>query len=493
MKDCQSVSNGFSTMDLSKIMMENKRINGNDLIALGYEENFALGEALKINKKRLGFTREEMLLKFAEVLATPDSYLEDGLFKSLASALLNVDEVAKATISLKEGKQHYTIYGESQIEEGALRQMDLAMKLPVAVAGALMPDAHQGYGLPIGGVLATHHAVIPYGVGVDIGCRMALSIFDVPEEHLYLHHDLYKKVIMDNTKFGAGHGYLKHERVDHAVLANKAFEANDFIRQLKDKAWTQLGSSGGGNHFVEFGVMEFKETDRTLGIEKGRYVALLTHSGSRGLGATIADHYTKLAKKLCSLPYEAQNLAYMSLDTAEGQEYWLAMNLAGDYASACHEVIHEKIGRALGAERLAMIENHHNFAWKELHQGEEVIVHRKGATPAAKGVLGIIPGSMATPGLLVRGKGKEEAIHSASHGAGRLMSRTKAIKTIARKDLKSMLSDNGITLIGAGLDEAPMAYKNIHEVMAAQEDLVDIIASFSPKIVRMADDGSRED
>jgi len=169
------------------------------------------------------------------------------------------------------------------------------------------------------------------------------------------------------------------------------------------------------------------------------------------------------------------------------------MNLAGDYASACHEVIHEKISRALGAERLAMVENHHNFAWKELYKGEEVIVHRKGATPAAKGVLGIIPGSMATPGFLVRGKGKEEAIQSASHGAGRLMSRTKAIKTIARKDLKSMLSDHHITLIGAGLDEAPMAYKNIHEVMAAQEDLVDIIASFSPKIVRMADDGSRED
>ncbi|PTX10929.1 tRNA-splicing ligase RtcB [Sphingobacterium faecium] len=474
-------------------IMENKRINGNDLIALGYEENFALGEALKINKKRLGFTREEMLLKFAEVLAAPETYMEDEVFKPLAQSLLNVDEVAKATISLKEGKQHYTIYGESQIEEGALRQMDLAMKLPVAVAGALMPDAHQGYGLPIGGVLATHHAVIPYGVGVDIGCRMALSIFDVPEEHLYAHHDFYKKVIMDHTKFGAGHGYLKHERADHAVLASKAFETNDFIRQLKDKAWTQLGSSGGGNHFVEFGVMEFKEADAELGIEKGRYVALLTHSGSRGLGATIADHYTKLAKKLCPLPYEAQNLAYMGLDTAEGQEYWLAMNLAGDYASACHEVIHEKISRALGAERLAMVENHHNFAWKELYKGEEVIVHRKGATPAAKGVLGIIPGSMATPGFLVRGKGKEEAIQSASHGAGRLMSRTKAIKTIARKDLKSMLSDHHITLIGAGLDEAPMAYKNIHEVMAAQEDLVDIIASFSPKIVRMADDGSRED
>ncbi|UIR55549.1 RtcB family protein [Sphingobacterium sp. SRCM116780] len=474
-------------------IMENKRINGNDLIALGYKENFALGEALKINKKRLGFTREQMIVKFTEVLTNPDAYLEDAIFQPLVAALLNVDEVAKNVITLKEGKQAYKIYGKEQIEDGALLQMDVAMKLPVAVAGALMPDAHQGYGLPIGGVLATTNAVIPYGVGVDIGCRMALSIFDVPEEHLYVHHDFYKKVLLDHTKFGAGHGYLKHERVDHAVLEHHAFETNDFVRQLKDKAWTQLGSSGGGNHFVEFGIMEFKESDMALGIEKGRYVALLTHSGSRGLGATIADHYTKLAKKVCQLPYEAQNLAYMGLDTAEGQEYWLAMNLAGDYASACHEVIHEKIKTALGAERLAMVENHHNFAWKELWKGEEVIVHRKGATPAAKGVLGIIPGSMATAGFLVRGKGEEAAIQSASHGAGRLMSRTKAIKTLAPDALKSMLLDHGVTLIGAGMDEAPMAYKNIHEVMAAQEDLVDVIASFSPKIVRMADDGSRED
>lgn len=356
-----------------------------------------------------------------------------------------------------------------------------------------MADAHQGYGLPIGGVLATNNSIIPYAVGVDIGCRMALSIFDLPSSYIETNREELKKIVLKTTRFGAGNGFLKHERFDHEVLENSLFQENDLVKSLKDKAWTQLGSSGGGNHFVEFGVMEFKENDVELGIPKGNYLALLTHSSSRGLGATIAGKYTKIAMEICKLPYEAKHLAYFDLDSAEGQEYWLAMNLAGDYASACHEVIHEKVLTELGAERLAKIENHHNFAWKESWKGEEVIVHRKGATPAAEGVMGIIPGSMATAGFLVRGKGQVNAINSASHGAGRLMSRTMAIKTLSRNDVNKQLEDLGITLIGADLDEAPMAYKDIHTVMKAQTDLVDVVASFHPKIVRMADDGSKED
>jgi len=473
--------------------METKRINGNDLIALGYKENHAMGVALKINKKRLGYTREQMLQKFKAVLENPESFLTDAVFEPLATVLLHIDRIQDTLIPLKENADEYVVYGLENIEQGAKDQMDIAMQLPVTVAGALMPDAHQGYGLPIGGVLATNNAIIPYGVGVDIGCRMALSIFDLPASYIDEKHDVLKKIIVDNTKFGAGHGFLKHERLDHAVLTNSLFETHPFIRELKDKAWSQLGTSGGGNHFVEFGIMEFKEKDAVLNVEKGQYLALLTHSGSRGLGATIAGHYTKVAKEICKLPYKAQNLAYLDLNTEAGQEYWLAMNLAGDYASACHEMIHRKIKTALGAELLALVENHHNFAWKEQYNGEEVIVHRKGATPAAEGVMGIIPGSMATPGFLVRGKGVENAINSASHGAGRLMSRTKAVQTLAKSDLTTMLADNGVTLIGAGMDEAPMAYKDIHAVMDSQKDLLDIVATFSPKIVRMADDGSRED
>ncbi|HAR73145.1 MAG TPA: RNA-splicing ligase RtcB, partial [Flavobacteriaceae bacterium] len=302
-----------------------------------------------------------------------------------------------------------------------------------------------------------------------------------------------KETLIKNTKFGAGHGFHGQYKAEHQILDDAKFETNSFIQNLKDKAWSQLGSSGGANHFVEVGLIDFKEDDEKLNIKKGSYLALLTHSGSRGFGATIAGHYTKIAKEICKLPYKAQNLAYLDLDSAEGQEYWIAMNLAGEYASACHDIIHQKIAKSIGAEVLAKVENHHNFAWKEIYNGEEVIVHRKGATPASKDVMGIIPGSMTAPGFLVRGKGEENSINSASHGAGRQMSRTQAIKSLSQNKINDYLNDFGITLIGGGKDEAPMAYKDIHEVMAAQLDLVDVVATFTPKMVRMADDGSRED
>ena len=473
--------------------METK-INGNDLINLGYSEGNLIGIALKINNKRNGFTKVQMLENFKNVLATPETYIEDKIFAKLALAIIEkMNEKPEDFIQLNENPNAFSAYGLENIEEGAIKQMQVAMKLPVTVAGALMPDAHQGYGLPIGGVLATKNAIIPYGVGVDIGCRMALSVYDISEDFYYENEVKFKRELVAHTKFGAGHGFQGQYKSDHLVLDNSVFNENAFVKNLKDKAWSQLGSSGGGNHFVEFGIMEFAQEDKILGIPKGKYIALLTHSGSRGMGATIAGHYTNLAKANCKLPDIAKNLAYLDMNSELGQEYWMAMNLAGDYASACHEIIHDKMAKALGATVLTKVENHHNFAWKEIWNGEEVIVHRKGATPAAKGVMGIIPGSMTAPGFLVRGKGEENAINSASHGAGRQMSRTQAIKTITKNEMKSILQHHGVTLIGAGLDEAPMAYKDINLVMAAQKELVDVVAKFTPKMVRMADDGSRED
>lgn len=469
-------------------------INGTELIELGYAQGEIVGIALKINRKRNGFTRDQMMEHFRLVLETPENYIDHAVFSPLAVALIEkANERPEDFIQLNPAPNAFSAYGLDHIEVGARKQMEVAMQLPVTVAGALMPDAHQGYGLPIGGVLATKDAIIPYGVGVDIGCRMALSVYDISEAFYYENEDKFKRELIAHTKFGAGHGFHGRYKSDHAVLESKQFEANKFIKNLKDKAWSQLGSSGGGNHFVEFGIMEFAEADDVLGIPKGKYVALLTHSGSRGFGATVAGHYTKMAKEVCRLPDIARNLAYLDLNSDLGQEYWLAMNLAGDYASACHEVIHDKMKAALGAVVLAKVENHHNFAWKEIWNGEEVIVHRKGATPAGKGVMGIIPGSMTAPGFLVRGKGEENAINSASHGAGRQMSRTQAIKSISKSDMQAILKDHGVTLIGAGLDEAPMAYKDINMVMASQQALVDVVAKFTPKMVRMAEDGSRED
>ena len=186
------------------------------------------------------------------------------------------------------------------------------------------------------------------------------------------------------------------------------------------------------------------------------------------------------------LPKELRHLAWLDLDSEEGQEYWNAMNLMGEYAAANHACIHKHIAENLGAECLLDIENHHNFAWKEQHGGKEVIVHRKGATPAGKGVLGIIPGSMATPGYVVSGKGSKESLCSASHGAGRVMSRTKAKNQLNWEDAMSWLADKNVSLISAGLDEVPMVYKDIDEVMKAQEDLVNVHAQFRPRLVKMA-------
>jgi tRNA-splicing ligase RtcB len=470
-------------------------VTGKDLLTIGYTEGRIMGLALDtIRKKLKKLPKEEILVLAKKLREYPENFLDDKALGKVAQAMVELAAMpVEEEIALVNNAPTYAVYGKEHIEEGAMNQMQVAMKLPVTVAGALMPDAHQGYGLPIGGVLATKNAIIPYGVGVDIGCRMALSIFDVPETHLFRNEAQYRRELIAHTKFGAGQGFSGDKRSGHPVLDSRDFGINPFVKNLQDKAWTQLGTSGGGNHFVEWGSIEFAERDEELNIEKGIYLALLTHSGSRGLGATIAGHYTRLAKTLCKLPREASNLAYLDMNSEAGQEYWIAMNLAGDYASACHEVIHQKLTRAIGAKVLARVENHHNFAWKEELNGEELIVHRKGATPAGKGVLGIIPGSMAAPGFLVRGKGENNSINSASHGAGRRMSRTKAMENISHIQMREVLKANNISLIGAGPDEAPMAYKDIRVVMASQTELVDVIAEFRPRIVRMADDGSRED
>jgi tRNA-splicing ligase RtcB len=387
------------------------------------------------------------------------------------------------------GEAPYRIWG-SGLEPEAVQQMKNACQLPVAVSGALMPDAHVGYGLPIGGVLATHEAVIPYAVGVDIACRMKMTVLELPLSALTTDQDRLTRALERETRFGMGATFrtpLQHEIMD------RDWNVTPVTSKLKDRAWKQLGTSGSGNHFVEFGQLTVM--DDAAGLARGEYLALLSHSGSRGAGAQVAAYYSKLARDLHpELPRELANLAWLDLATDPGQQYWAAMELMGGYAAANHELIHKQMARALGAEVLFDLENHHNFAWRERHRlpdgsEGEVIVHRKGATPAGKGVLGIIPGSMATPGYIVRGKGLPASLNSAAHGAGRRMSRTKAKATFTWETAQPFLRERGVTLLSAGLDEVPMAYKNIDEVMAAQRDLVEPLARFEPRLVKMAPSG----
>ena len=375
----------------------------------------------------------------------------------------------------------------ADLDPNAVEQMERAAQLPVAVRGALMPDAHLGYGLPIGGVLATRNAVIPYAVGVDIACRMKLSVIDLPLAVLETQQDRLIRSIEEETRFGIAAHFV--EKREHDVL-DEDWNVSPITRKFKDKAWSQLGSSGSGNHFVEFGVFTLERDD--LGLEAGRYLALLSHSGSRGTGASVASHYSRLAMDLHpELPRELRHLAWLGLDTEAGQEYWEAMELMGKYAAANHACIHRAITEHLGVAVRLDLENHHNFAWKERHDGEDVIVHRKGATPAGEGTVGIIPGSMADPGFVVRGKGHPDSLDSASHGAGRRMSRKAAYREFQGTNAKALLGERGVRLLSAGLDELPMCYKNIEDVMSAQSDLVDVIARFDPKLVKMAPAGEK--
>ncbi len=474
--------------------MNKLKLTGKKIRKIGYPEGPVVSVAMHTMGTHFKHsTVDEALQMLAAILVAPEKFLADERLKPIAEKLIIIPVEEKMVIPLKEEGVSYSIFGEQHIEQGALAQMQIAAKLPVAVAGALMPDAHQGYGLPIGGILATKNAIIPYAVGVDIGCRMCLSIFAIDPDELRKREANFQRELVAHTLFGTGREFSKEDVYEAAfatdVLDRKEFQEIPFLVALQNKAIKQLGSSGSGNHFVEFGRVEITEADESIHVPAGNYLGLLSHSGSRGLGANIADHYTRIAMEKTVLPQEAKHLAWLDLNGEAGMEYWLAMNLAGDYASACHHTIHAKISKALGEKPLAMVENHHNFAWKEMLNGEEVIVHRKGATPASKNVLGIIPGSMTAPGFIVKGKGENTSLQSASHGAGRKMSRTKALGSITHEALKVELQKAGVKLIGGGLDEAPFAYKDIHEVMKSQTALVDVVGKFYPAIVQM--DGSK--
>lgn len=426
-----------------------------------------------------GLSTKEMASKLKRVVDHPHNFVKDEHFAELSQAILS----AKPSVVFKErdSKAPWRQWGEG-LERSAIDQMRNACRLPVSVRGALMPDAHTGYGLPIGGVLATRGSVIPYAVGVDIACRMKLTVLDMPVGAIGSRREELTKALEEETSFGMGASFAKPR--EHAVM-DEDWNIVPVTRKSKDKARFQLGSSGGGNHFAEFGELEL--SNPALGLEPGRYLALLSHSGSRAAGMAVANHYSKLAMDLHpELPKELKHLAWLDMDSEAGQEYWEAMSLMGRYAAANHDCIHREIAEHLGVEVLADIENHHNFAWKENHFGEDVVVHRKGATPAGEGVLGIIPGSMATPAFVVRGLGNADSLRSASHGAGRVMSRTQALNTFDWEAVKKQLERAGVTLLSSGLDEVPGVYKDIHEVMAAQQDLVEVLATFHPRLVKMA-------
>lgn len=440
----------------------------------------AVGAIQKLVSQKM--SRSDIRARISQVAENPGLFVGDPVLNGLAK------ELQDAEVAANHEPISYERWG-SNIDDGAVKQMEAACRIPGAVAAAVMPDAHIGYGLPIGGVLALNNAVVPYAVGVDIACRMKLSVLDMPLDSMTREFDHYRHALESGTVFGVG---ATHERPqDHAIL-DAEWNVTRITRKNRNKARKQLGTSGSGNHFVEFGVLTLTEQTPQLDLEPGQHVALLSHSGSRGTGAAVCSTYSTIARRRLPKQWEhLGRLAWLDMDSSEGQEYWAAMNLMGEYAAANHDVIHRLVTKLLGARVIADVENHHNFAWKETHHGQETVVHRKGATPAEKETLGVIPGSMADPAFVVRGLGNAASLNSAAHGAGRVMSRKAARNKFSFRSVRNTLEKRGIRVLSAGADEVPGVYKNIEQVMAEQADLVQPLARFDPKIVRMCGDGSR--
>lgn len=371
---------------------------------------------------------------------------------------------------------------DGDIAPAALAQLQLALRLPVAEAGALMPDAHVGQSLPIGGVLALHRAVSPSLVGVDIGCRMHLSVYALPPAEMAARRDALFQDLRAVTAFGLGAEAAG--RPDHPLIDDhERWALTAQTKTLHAKARRQLGTSGSGNHFAE--LVTGERLDEGSGLPEA-FCGLLTHSGSRGVGYALAEHYMRLAaSETARTARVPKRYEWLDLDSDTGREYWAAMTLAGDYARACHEVLHAAFARRAGLTPLLTVDSSHNFAWQD--DGGRV-VHRKGATHAGPGVWGIIPGSMASASYLVRGLGHAEALESASHGAGRVGSRAEARSLISLSDAKRQMARLDVLVDGLSADEAPAAYKDIERVLRLQVEagLIAPLARMRPVAVIMA-------
>ena len=403
--------------------------------------------------------------------------------EAIRAAVATEFGLATEVVGLRGDRQPLRIFGDvgTDIEGAAVAQLELALHLPIAVRGALMPDAHVGYALPIGGVFAAHRAVAPAMVGVDIGCRMHLSVFADSPEHVLRHRTPLFADLRAVTNFGVGGERARP--ADHAVLDDARWGATRLTRGLKPKAAAQLGTSGAGNHFAELIVGEALAGDES-GLP-ARFSGLLTHFGSRGVGYAIAAHYSRVAREETALVARVPRMyEWLDLDAPAGQEYWDAMELAGAFARANHELVHAAFAKRSGLKPVMVVQNHHNFAWRE----GDTVIHRKGATPAEAGVLGIIPGSMATPSYVVAGLGNDEGLRSASHGAGRRTSRRGAKDTITLHAARELLAERDVLVEGLSVDESPEAYKDIERVLDVQvaAGLVRPVARMRPIAVIMA-------
>jgi tRNA-splicing ligase RtcB len=366
----------------------------------------------------------------------------------------------------------------SDLEDGAYTQAINLSNLPFAFKHiALMPDCHQGYGMPIGGVMATKGVVVPNAVGVDIGCGMIAARTDLHSEFFDGDNKELLKEIMGKIRKQIPVGFEHNKKPIEAELFDFDNVPDlEIIKKQTPSAKKQLGTLGGGNHFLE--------------IQKGNdgYIWIMIHSGSRNLGFKVANYYNDIAKYLCKQWYSNipdKELSFLPIKTKEAKDYLEAMNFCLAFAKLNRSIMMEKCKLAISpyGDVIETISIHHNYARWENHFGTNVIVHRKGATSAKDGEIGIIPGSQGTKSYITVGKGNKDSFMSSSHGAGRMMSRTAAIKNLDYDAEVKKMDDLGILHSirnKENLDEASGAYKDIDIVMENQKDLVDIKVELTP-------------
>ncbi len=456
--------------------------------------------------------------KFGQIAQACASMTKAGMSQQAVEAKLAAQYPLVVKRGLADKPAYYATFAPDGMpyESSTYDQMNLVARLPVYAGGALMPDAHPGYGLPVGGVCLLNNAIAPNLIGVDIACRVTCTLFLMARSAF----EQAKATLRAISRFGFA--TLEGDNAqDHPVMDDALWYDNQLLHGLKGKAYDQLGSSGSGNHFLDLCEVE---TDQVYPNGQKLY-ALVSHSGSRGVGAQVGKYYSKLAAANCPDDVPA-DYSYFDADSELGKEYWNVMQLMGRYAQACHHIIHARFYAAMGdlarnvsfqvnlhfdehAEMLRQVyckvdgrshykslwilENHHNFAWRVVEDEQVYYIHRKGATPAGKGQYGIIPGSSGSNIYLVVGQGHPDGLQSTSHGAGRMRSRSATAKLHDPAAVAAHYAAFGTETFGVAPDETVFAYKSIDKVMAAQRDLATIVGTLKPVFVVMggieSDDG----
>ncbi|MBS1722443.1 MAG: RtcB family protein [Armatimonadetes bacterium] len=369
------------------------------------------------------------------------------------------------------------VFGDP-VDQGALEQIKNAQRYATRVA--LMADHHLGFGVPIGGVVAYPEHVSPSGVGYDIACGNKAVLTDANSIKVKTRIHSYMDEVFKKISFGVGR--VNEEQVEHELFDDPAWSEIPVLKKSKDKAVAQLGTVGSGNHYVDIFL---DEKDR---------VWVGVHFGSRGLGHAVATEYIDIAK---SKGYFEDGIAVLHHRSDAGEEYVKAMEIAGRYAYAGRDWVCKKVAKIIGGDIMSEVHNHHNFAWRENHGGEDFWVVRKGATPAFPGQRGFVGGSMGENAVIVEGVQSEMAehtLHSTVHGAGRVMSRRRALGDkkkgiqgeISERAMQKWLQEAGVVLRGGGLDEAPQAYKRLPEVLAHHGDSIRVVHTLKPIGVAMA-------